>query len=125
LTKKACKDCGELFDQYTTLQTRCNSCAYKASTKNQVKRKGIKKVGKHALKWKEFRAEWIANHTAPSGEWQCALQISPLCLRTLTRETITLDHKLSRSGNPKLRYNEDNIQPSCIFCNSLKGSRKI
>ncbi len=91
--------------------------------KQPKKRKPIKQQGKHALLWAEARHTWIQNNIQPY--WTCWLQISPGCLRTLTLETLTLDHYHTRSSRQDLRYEQSNLRPCCVFCNGLRGSRSI
>lgn len=41
----------------------------------------------------------------------------------MTRTQLTLDHKLSRSRHPELRFVLSNLVPCCMSCNTDKGSR--
>lgn len=125
MIQKMCKDCGSCFSQYNTTQTRCSKCAYNKYAPKLQQRKPIKKVGKVAKAWIEYRHEWIKRHTTSNGTWTCYLQISPMCLKTLTIDTLTLDHVIPRSGAPHLRLEDSNIKPACEFCNAMKGSKRI
>lgn len=91
-----------------------------------LKRTPIKKIGKQTKQWFITRATWIRKHPPDKdGYWYCYLQIHPWCPKKLTVETITLDHVVSRSRDPKLRFNQDNLKPACIHCNEMKGSRSL
>lgn len=91
-----------------------------------LKRTPIKKIGKHTKQWFITRATWIRqNPPDGNGNWYCYLQIHEWCPVRLTLETLTLDHVVSRSHDPKLRFNQDNLKPACKYCNSEKGSRSL
>lgn len=123
---KKCKECKAPFTQYNSTQNLCFDCTRaKFLAAPQKKRKSVRRVGKVTERWMEFRREWIASHTPASGQWVCALQISPQCLRTMTLDTLTLDHIVGRGRASQLRYNEGNIQPACSFCNGQKGSSAL
>lgn len=89
--------------------------------------KPINKMGKHAKQWLTTRATWIRKHPAPiRGQyWECYLQIHEWCPKLLTIETLTLDHVVSRTRDPSLRYTQSNLRPACMPCNELKGSRSL
>lgn len=113
--KKPCKHCG-LMGHF----------AYQCFTnpKKALKRTRIKKVGKTTKQWFVTRATWIRKHPPDAdGYWYCYLQIHEWCPIKLTIETLTLDHVVSRSRDPKLRFNQENLKPSCRYCNGEKGSR--
>ncbi len=57
--------------------------------------------------------------------WECYLRIHPWCPVKLDIEHLTLDHVVSRTRDPKLRFNQQNLKPACIHCNGMKGSRSV
>ena len=69
---------------------------------------------------------WIkANPPDENGRWECYLQISSMCPKSLSRNLLSLEHVKPRSKNPELKYKIENIKPSCLSCNEMKGSRTI
>lgn len=122
--KKPCKFC-KLMGHFP-YQCRLNPKVI-LRRKTGLKRTPIKKVGKHTKQWLVTRASWIRHNPPPiEGQfWLCYLRIHPFCPVRLTLETLTLDHVVSRSRDPKLRYNADNLKPACKYCNSEKGSRSL
>lgn len=114
-----CVGCGHTFVRYTTTQRYCGKCQFNRYAKP---RKPIKRMGKVAKEWVEFRHGWIKDNPGP---WVCYLQISPDCIRNLDIDTLTLEHVVPKSRAPQLRTDSKNIKPACYFCNSLKGSRSL
>lgn len=116
--KKPCKHCG-LTGHYP----------YQCFTnpKKALKRTPIKKVGKQTKQWYITRATWIKKHppTVEGKYWICYLQIHPWCPKRIDIAHLTLDHVVSRSHDPKLRFNQSNLKPACIYCNGEKGSRSL
>lgn len=121
--KKPCKFC----KQTTHFSYRCYANPKVAMRRKYgMKRTPIKKMGKHAKQWFITRATWIRkNPPDRDGYWYCYLQIHEWCPVKLTISTLTLDHVVSRSSDPKLRYNQDNLRPACTYCNDAKGSRSL
>ena len=103
--------------------------------KNSWSNKSIKQNGKYAKQWTITRANWIKrNPPTVDGYWLCYLQIHPWCPRRLTDDKnkirkgvgiLTIDHVVSRSRDPSLRFNADDLQPACIYCNNEKGSKSL
>lgn len=79
-------------------------------------------VNKKAAADREIRKEWIKQNPGP---WNCYLNISPMCLGYLDESTMVLDHVIPKGRGNKYRYDLNNLKPSCVFCNGLKGSRTI
>ena len=72
------------------------------------------------------RRVWYENNPPDKdGFWCCYLNISSLCIRKLTRDTLTLEHVESKVRHPELKYDVSNIRPACPACNRLKGSRSL
>lgn len=114
-----CKNCGSTFVRWNTTMTLCGKCAYNKYAKPK---KPIKRVGKVTQKWIDHRKKWIKNNPPP---YTCYLQISSNCPKTLTIDTMTLDHVIPRSGSPELRYDDNNLKPACAPCNTQKGSKRL
>lgn len=79
-------------------------------------RRGTKKLGngKVALLWQATRKTWLTLHKPPYTCHYCGFP--------LTVKTVTLDHLISRSRRPDLRYELSNLVPACWNCNKMKGS---
>lgn len=124
--KKACKFCHDPKPNHFPYQCPVNP---KVVLKRKVglKRTPIKKIGKQTKQWIITRATWIRKNPPPiDGKyWLCYLQIHEWCPVKLTAETITLDHVISRSHAPGLRFNAENLKPACKWCNGEKGSRTL
>lgn len=92
-----------------------------------LKRSPIAKQGKHAKQWLVTRATWLRKNPAPiRGQyWECYLQIHEWCPKLIDISQLTLDHVVSRSRDPSLRYTLSNLRPACYYCNDLKGSRSL
>lgn len=119
MIEKLCRTCFYSFRQYNRANLLCPKCAYNKYAKP---RKPIKRIGKVAKKWIETRNKWIKNNPGP---WQCYLKLSPMCLKSLSVDTLTLDHIQPRSRRPDLRFEYANLGPACLHCNNLKGSRVL
>ena len=88
-----------------------------ARPKNRVlAKKQVKQIGKHGAKWLRTRAQWFTENKAES--YTCFY-----CGERLTPKETTLDHYMSRSRRPELRYDMSNLVPCCYRCNKKKGSR--
>lgn len=116
--KKPCKLCKELG--HFTYQCRLRP-------RKELKRTPIKKIGKTTQRWLDTRAQWIADHppTVEGKYWLCYLRIHPWCPVRIDRDHMTLDHVVSRSHAPGLRFEADNLRPACSYCNTMKGSRSL
>lgn len=116
--KKPCKFCGG-SGHFSYL------CRYNPKNKDR-QYTSIKKTGKYAKQWTITRKTWIRNNPPDQyGNWYCYLQIHPWCPLKLDARTLTLDHVESRSHAPDKRFKADNLRPACIYCNNMKGSRKL
>jgi 5-methylcytosine-specific restriction endonuclease McrA len=128
--KKPCKHCGLMghwsYDCRLNPKKVLKRTAIKPSTK-AIKRSPINKMGKHAKQWFITRATWIRRNPPPirNQYWECYLQIHEWCPRLVDVHTLTLDHVISRTRDPSLRYTQSNLRPACGYCNDLKGSRSL
>lgn len=87
-----------------------------ARPKNRlIPHKTMKRIGKQGQKWIRFRAQWFKDNPGP---YFCYYDGEPL-----KRNEVELDHALSRSRHPELRFDPNNIVVSCHFHNFDKGSR--
>lgn len=119
--KKPCKHC-RLMGHFSYV------CFYNPKrTLKKLKRSPIKTVGKTTKQWLVTRAGWIRHNPPPiEGEyWQCYLRISNRCPVRINLTQLTLDHVVSRSRDPKLRFDLSNLKPACWWCNRQKGSRSL
>lgn len=123
--KKPCKHCG-LMGHFAY---QCFTNPKKALKRTQIKRSGkpIAKVGKQTKQWFITRATWIKKNPPPiDGQyWECYLQIHEWCPVRIDISKLTLDHVVSRTRDPSLRFNLANLKPACIHCNGEKGSRSV
>ena len=87
-----------------------------ARPKNRlIPSKTMKKIGKQGGKWLRFRAQWLLDNPGPYFCYYCGEKLAP--------SEVELDHKLSRSRRPDLRFDPANIVVSCHKDNTNKGSR--
>lgn len=77
--------------------------------------------GKFYQKFYAVKRKWYKDNPPDhSGYYYCYL-----CGKALTKKETELDHILSRSRHPELRYELNNLKPSCHECNFKKGSREV
>lgn len=123
--KKPCKHCG-LMGHFAY---QCFANPKKALKRTELRRssKPINKVGKQTKQWMVTRATWIRKNPPPiEGQyWECYLQIHEWCPVRIDIHKLTLDHVVSRSRDPSLRFNLDNLRPACSYCNTEKGSKSL
>ncbi len=68
--------------------------------------------------WLEARAEFLHNHPPNfQGYYVCTY-----CRVWIPEKEVTVDHIISRSRAPHLRYVQSNLCISCWDCNTRKGS---
>lgn len=136
---KACKFCKEKEPKHYPFQCRDNPknqkalvrsvkplkhvikpCKYCASTRHYATfcpKKPKKHIGTGEVwkRWTACKAEWFKLYD--SDTYPCHY-----CGESMTRDEVTLDHKIPRSRAPELRYDFDNLVPCCWMCNGLKGT---
>lgn len=125
--KKPCKHCG-LMGHFAYACYQNPKRALKQLKRTEIKRstKPINKIGKTTKQWYITRATWIRkNPPDANGFWQCYLQIHPWCPGRVDIKHLTLDHVISRSRAPSLRFALDNLKPACSYCNTEKGSKSL
>lgn len=132
--KKPCKHCGLMghfsYACYQNPKRAIKALKRSAAIKRTpLKRssKPINKIGKTTKQWYITRATWIRKNPPPiEGKyWECYLHIHPWCPGRIDVAHLTLDHVVSRSRDPSLRFNLDNLKPACMACNEMKGSRSL
>ena len=107
LRPSKCKYCGS--DQHTSLQ-----CFDKPRLPIKS-HKALNWRGPVTAKWLEVRNQWLQDNPPP---WHCFY-----CGELLTINTLTVDHKNSRSRRPDQRFDNTNLVASCAFDNKNKGSK--
>ena len=79
----------------------------------------MRKLGKVGKKWLQTRKEWVKlNPPNHAGYYICAIGGE-----YIPADEMELDHIQSRSRHPELRFDLNNLQPTCHNHNSEKGSR--
>ena len=118
---KPCKECGSIW----------HSAMYHKPRKPIAVRTPLprptKRIRPEAIKTRNKRlattAEWYeANPPDKDGFWYCYISKHPNCPVRLTRETIVLEHNLSKVRRKDLRYDITNIFPACEHDNKAKAS---
>lgn len=120
MIQRLCKNCGESYSQFTSMQTICGKCQYNCMMelrrKNGVKATPIKRMGKRALAWNKERKQWIKDNPPDEyGFWYCYLRTTKLCPIGLNIDQLTIDHENNRN-------HEGGLFPACVYCNGDKGS---
>jgi 5-methylcytosine-specific restriction endonuclease McrA len=78
----------------------------------------MKNAGKIGKEWIKVRKQWLKdNPPNHQNYYVCAI-----CAKWVEAENIEVDHILSRSRRPDLRFDHANLQPLCHRCNTKKGS---
>ena len=95
----------------------CGSTEHTAFYCPKKPRKPLPRSGKISRQWNSTRQKWIRDNPEP---WACYI-----CFKPLDASTLTLDHLMSRSRHPELRFDVTNLAPCCWKCNSLKGSKNF
>lgn len=123
---KPCKICGGLSHTAAFCYQKANK-PIKIKSYLPRSRKLIPAESKKAYSRRvQTYHKWMkANPPNSDGHWLCYLQISELCPKRLVRETLTLEHVITRSKAPELKYDITNIRPACGWCNKMKGSRTL
>lgn len=110
---KPCKFCGSTSHTGFSCRNRPQKPLKRSAFK--VKAKPLKRIGKYTQLWIETRILWIKLNGSEG-------HLCEYCGKPLKPEELTLDHKLSRSRRPDLRYELSNLVPACYACNKAKGS---
>jgi len=134
IPKKACKFCKQLDPKHYPFQCQSNP-KVALQVRQGLKRTPIKKIGKTTKQGLVTRATWIRrNPPDKDGYWYCYLRIHPRCTPKLTIDAnkigygvglLTIDHVVARSKDPSKRFDQDNLRPSCSYCNHHKASKSL
>jgi hypothetical protein len=81
-----------------------------------MKRSRLNRVGPVTRKWIAFRKQWLKDHEEE-------LYTCHYCPNQMSARYMELDHKITRTTDPSLRFVENNIVPSCKPCNKDKGTK--
>lgn len=110
---KPCVICGSTLHTKTFCWQTAKKRIKKESPKTYKKRTGTRK-------------QWFRENPPDDyGNWVCYLQISRYCLKQVDRSVIQLDHVKPKSVHHSLRYETDNLAPSCPPCNKLKDIKEL
>lgn len=118
---KPCKECGSMWHSAMYHKPR------KPIAVNKPLKRSTKPIRFEAVKTREKRkateAAWFAaNPPDRNGFWWCYISKHPLCPKRLTRETLVLEHNLSKARRKDLQFDISNIYPACRHDNKAKGS---
>ena len=118
---KPCKECGSMWHSAMYHKPR------KPIAVNKPLKRSTKPIRFEAVKTREKRkateAAWFAaNPPDRNGFWGCYISKHPLCPKRLTRETLVLEHNLSKARRKDLQFDISNIYPACRHDNKAKGS---
>ena len=118
---KPCKECGSKWHSAMYHNPR------KPIAVNKPLKRSTTPLRKEAVKTRQKRqattADWYAaNPPDKEGRWLCYISKHPSCPVYVTRETINLEHNLSKARSPGTKYDINNLFPACSFDNAAKGS---
>lgn len=81
----------------------------------------LRRVGKYGERWAATRTKWHRlNKPNHQGYFQCHI-----CRGMVLATEMELDHVISRTRAPELRFELSNLKPSHSKCNRDKGSKNI
>jgi len=81
----------------------------------------MKRLGKNGKKWLATRRDFLS-HNPPNHQ---GYYVCYLCGIWVPQNEITIDHIVSRSRAPELRFVFSNLAVCCSSCNEAKGSRSV
>lgn len=121
---RVCKHCGS--GEHTAFYCRDKPRTPIKRSTTPIKRTSIKRTaGKFNQQDREFKRRYLELHSPDEwGYYTCYLQTVPMCPIRLLPEQVTVEHRIPKGSieGRKLRFNEENIGISCLFCNGDKGS---
>lgn len=102
---------------------------FRHKPRKPLKRTAIKKKpGKYMSQDREFKQRYLELHPPDEyGYYTCYLQTTDLCPIRLAPDQVTMEHIIPKGSvrGSKLRYNEDNMEIACMYCNADKGSQSL
>lgn len=111
---KSCQVCGKRsFGDYCM--------QHKPRKSMQATRRLRPESAKHRTNREATTEEWFELNG--NGPWECYLRVSPNCERIVTKETVNIEHPLSKVRHPELRWDAKRLKPACSPCNEFKGSK--
>lgn len=115
---KPCAECGSIWHSKGAHRPPKGFQARKRKLRYEALKTKAKRL-KTADEWDKL------NPPDHNGQWICYLQISPYCPVTLSRETMVREHVEPKNKRPDLKYDVNNLKPSCSPCNKLKAGRSL
>lgn len=118
---KPCKHCGA--ELHTSIM-----CFKRPRQPIKNKRQLRYRASPEYVKWNATRRDWIQKNPPDKfGFWYCYLKISPVCIKRMDIDQLTLDHVLPKGSfrYRHLKHDPSNLKPACVFCNTQKGSRVL
>lgn len=118
---KPCSECGSIWHSAMYHKPRKPIAVRKplARSKKPIRYESQKNRTKRLA----TREAWFeANPPDKDGFWYCYISKHPLCPKRLTKETVQLEHNLSKVRRKDLRFDITNIFPACKYDNKAKGS---
>lgn len=118
IKEKPCKECGDMFTPYNSLQVVCSpKCASELAKKKVWKQEKAKRIDKLRT-----RTEWLNLLQVVFNTYINARDFGSgkeciSCGCTLVKGQVNASHFLPVGSYPNLRFNEDNCHSSCIHCN--------
>jgi 5-methylcytosine-specific restriction endonuclease McrA len=125
---KKCKECGEKFKPWNTLQACCSPKCALAEGKRRMERKEKQKLKllKESLK---TRGQWVKEAQAAFNAYIRERDYKMPCISCDKPHDGShqrhASHYRSAGGNPSLRFNTKNVHASCAQCNNHKSGNLI
>lgn len=106
-----------------------NEYCFAHKPRKPIARTAIKrKPSKYYNQDKEFKRLYLESHPPDKyGYYDCYLQTTEQCPKRLLPEQVTIEHIIAKGSvkGRNLRWNEDNMDIACFWCNSDKGSQSL
>lgn len=102
----------------------CKICGASAHTSLRCSKRQNKPLKTRPDKeWRSTKDKWFELNQ--QNFYYCYLQISNACLKQMDNKSVVLDHVVPKGRGKKYKYDVNNLKPSCMFCNSKKGSQTL
>lgn len=124
---KKCKECGDEFKQFNSIQKLCIKCAMTAgkATVKKEKRKEFDKETKRRKKALKSRNDWLKEAQSVFNKFIRLRDEHLPCISCCRFHNgqYHASHYRSVGACSSLRFNEDNVHKSCYVCNTqLSGN---